>query len=97
DIPIIVTIAREDTDIYERVESGMRIANVSAAAETANVVRKIRRSFPDLPIIATGGPTEETILETIEAGANAITWTAPSSGEIFRSIMAAYRAGESHP
>ena len=97
DIPIIVTIAREDTDIYERVESGMRIANVSAASETANVVRKIRRSFPDLPIIATGGPTEETILETIEAGANAITWTAPSSGEIFKSIMAAYRAGESHP
>ena len=97
DIPIIVTIAREDTDIYERVESGMRIANVSAAAETANVVRKIRQSFPDLPIIATGGPTEETIRETIEAGANAITWTAPSSAEIFRSIMAAYRAGESHP
>ena len=97
DIPVIVTIAREDTDIQARVAAGMRIANVSAAAETANVVRKIRESFPELPIIATGGPTEETIRETIEAGANAITWTAPSSGEIFKSIMTAYRAGEAHP
>jgi len=79
------------------VEAGMRIANVSAASETASIVRKIRAAFPDLPIIATGGPTEETIRETIEAGANAITWTAPSSAEIFKSIMAAYRAGESHP
>ena len=97
DIPIIVTVAREDTDIYARVEAGMSIANVSAASETANVVRKIRAECPELPIIATGGPTEETILETIQAGANAITWTAPSSGEIFKSIMAAYRAGEAHP
>jgi len=97
DIPIIVTIAREDADVYARVEAGMSIANVSAAGETANVVSKIRAEFPELPIIATGGPTEETILETIEAGANAITWTAPSSGEIFKKIMAAYRAGEAHP
>lgn len=97
DIPIIVTVARDDTDIYARVEAGMAIANVSAALETANIVRKIRAEFPELPIIATGGPTEQTILETIEAGANAITWTAPSSGEIFKGIMAAYRAGEAHP
>ena len=97
DIPIIVTVAREDTDIFARVEAGMSIANVSAAAETANVVRKIRAEFPELPIIATGGPTDETILETILAGANAITWTAPSTGDIFKSIMAAYRAGETHP
>ena len=97
DIPIIVTVAREDTDIHARVAAGASILNVSAASDTAQVVRKIRESFPDLPIIATGGPTEETIRETIAAGANAITWTAPSSGEIFKSIMAAYRAGESHP
>lgn len=97
DIPVIVTIAREDTDVGARIEAGASIVNVSAAAQTAGVVRKIRQAYPDLPIIATGGPTEETILETIEAGANAITWTAPSSGEIFKKIMAAYRAGEAHP
>ena len=97
DIPVIVTVAREDTDIAARVKAGASIVNVSAAAETAAIVRKIRAAFPDLPIIATGGPNDATITETIDAGANAITWTAPSSGEIFKGIMAAYRAGEAHP
>ena len=50
-----------------------------------------------MPIIATGGPTRETILETIAAGANAITWTPPSNGDIFKDIMDAYRKGEEHP
>ena len=97
DIPVIVTVAREDADIAARVAAGASVMNVSAAGDTAKVVRKIRAAFPDLPIIATGGPSDETILETIEAGANAITWTAPSNGEIFKHIMAAYRAGEAHP
>ena len=44
-----------------------------------------------MPIIATGGPTEETILETIRAGANAITYTPPSNGELFAQSMARYR------
>ena len=97
DIPVIVTVARVDADFRARIEAGAAIFNVSAAAETANVVRKIRSQFPDFPIIATGGPTEESIARTIEAGANAITWTAPSNAEIFKNIMAAYRAGEAHP
>ena len=46
---------------------------------------------------ATGGPTDESILETIQAGANAITWTPPTNGEIFRDIMAAYRDNKPHP
>ena len=69
----------------------------SAAAETPTVVRRIREQHPDVPIIATGGPTDESILETIQAGANAITWTPPSNGEIFRDIMAAYRENKPHP
>ena len=73
------------------------IFNVSAAAETPAVVRRIREQHPDVPIIATGGPTDESILETIKAGANAITWTPPSNGEIFRDIMAAYRENKPHP
>lgn len=97
DIPIIVTVAREDTDISARILAGTSVVNVSAAADTACIVRKIRAGFPDLPIIATGGPNDETISETIAAGANAITWTPPSSGEIFKRIMSAYRAGEAHP
>ena len=46
-----------------------------------------------MPIIATGGPTPESILETINAGANAITYTPPSSGELFSQIMENYRGG----
>lgn len=71
--------------------------NVSAADKTPDVVREIRRQFHDVPIIATGGPTEESILETIAAGANAITWTPPSTGEVFSGIMDAYRNGLPHP
>ena len=97
DIPVIVTVARADTDISARLLAGTSILNVSAAAQTAEVVRSIRARYPDLPIIATGGPSAESIQQTIDAGANAITWTPPSSAEIFKSIMAAYRAGEQHP
>ena len=97
EIPAIVTVVREDEDIDARVEAGTKIFNVSAASKTPAVVRLIRQKHPDIPIIATGGPTDETILKTIRAGANAITWTPPSNAEIFKSVMSAYRNGEPHP
>lgn len=97
EIPAVVTVVRDDEDIDARVEAGAKILNVSAAAKTPQIVKLIREKYPDLPVIATGGPTDETILETIRAGANAITWTPPSSAEIFKSVMAAYRSGEPHP
>lgn len=97
DIPVVVTVASADTDIAARLEAGADILNVSAAGKTVEVVRKIRAEFPDVPIIATGGPTDETIIATVEAGANAITWTPPSNGEVFKDIMEAYRRGEAHP
>lgn len=97
DIPVVITVVNRDTDIDARVRAGAGIFNVSAARDTADIVREIRKSYPDFPIIATGGPTDESILETIKAGANAITWTPPSNGEIFRDIMAAYRENKPHP
>lgn len=97
DIPIVVTVVSEDDDIEARLEAGASMFNVSAAAKTADVVAKIRESYPTIPIIATGGPTDESILKTIRAGANAITWTPPSNGEVFRDIMNAYREGKPHP
>lgn len=97
DIPTVITVVREDEDIDARVAAGASILNVSGASKTADIVRKIRQKYHDVPIIATGGPTEESIKATIEAGANAITWTPPSNGEIFKDIMAAYRKGEAHP
>ena len=96
-IPTVVTVARDDTDFDKRIEAGTSIFNVSAAADTPKIVKMIREKYPDIPIIATGGPTDESIRETIKAGANAITWTPPSNGEIFRDIMAAYRENKPHP
>ena len=55
------------------------------------IVRRIRAQFPNIPILATGGPNDETILETIHAGANAITYSPPSNGELFAAIMQKYR------
>ena len=91
DIPIVVTIVNDDTDIQERIDAGATIFNVSASADTPRIVAKIRKSYPDFPIIATGGPTEESIRKTIAAGANAITWTPPSVAELFKDVMNSYR------
>lgn len=96
DIPVIVTAVRAE-GIRERVRCGASIINVAAGAETPAVVAELRAQFRDLPIIATGGPTNETLEKTIAAGANAIVWTPPSPGEVFKEIMAAYRDGKSHP
>ena len=90
-------MVRDDEDIKARIEAGASILNVSAASRTPEIIRKIRKDFKDIPIIATGGPTEDSIRKTIEAGANAITWTPPSNGDIFRSVMDAYRNGQPHP
>ena len=57
----------------------------------------IRERFPDYPILATGGADDESIRATIRAGANAIIWTPPTSGELFRDVMKNYREGKPHP
>ena len=97
DIPVVVTVLGENDDIEARFHAGADILNVSAAAKTADVVRNIRQHFPEAAIIATGGPTSDSIRATVEAGANCVTWTPPSNGEVFKSIMDAYRKGLPHP
>lgn len=91
DIPIVVTVVSEYEDIEARLNAGVHILNISATAKTPEVVKKIRDRFPDFPIIATGGPTPDSIKRTIAAGANAITFTPKSSAEIFSDIMNKYR------
>ena len=94
DIPIIATVLNENVDINGRLEAGVSIFNVSAAAKTPEVVKSIRSEHPKIPIIATGGPTPETILKTIEAGADCISYTPPSTAEIFADVMERYRREE---
>lgn len=91
DIPVIITVTHEDTDIQARLDSGASILNVAGAANTPKIVEKIRRDFPDIPIIASGGNQPDTIRRTIEAGANAITYTPPSTQVLFRTLMDKYR------
>lgn len=92
DIPVIVTVVSENDDIDGRIKSGATILNVSGGKATADIVRKIRSKYKDFPIIATGGPTDETIKEVILAGANAITYTPPTTGDIMSDLMDIYRA-----
>ena len=91
DIPVIITVTKEDTDSTARLANGASILNVACALQTPRVVAKIRADFPDVPIIATGGRTEESIAATVAAGANAITYTPPSPAELFKTMMEKYR------
>ena len=91
DIPLVATVVTDDDSYLRKIDAGVSIINVSAAERTPDIVAKIRSRFEDFPIIATGGPTDETILETIAAGANAITYTPPSSSQIQKELMTKYR------
>lgn len=95
DIPVIMTVVCELTDVEEKIKAGADIINVSGGAKTAQIVKQIREKYPEIPIIATGGPTRESILETIRAGANCITYTPPTNSELFKSKMQLYRQIES--
>ena len=88
---MVITVVDEKTDIGARLEAGASILNVAAAAKTPELVRSIRQRYPEVPIIATGGNRPDTIIATIEAGANAITYTPPSAQELFKTMMAKYR------
>ena len=91
DIPIIVTVVSESEDIKARIESGATILNVSGGKNTPSIVKRIKEEFPNFPVMATGGPNEKTINQTIEAGANAITYTPQSLGDVMSVIMDRYR------
>lgn len=92
DIPIIITIVSDKDDIKGRINAGVDIFNVSGAEKTADMVKKIRDIDENFPIIATGGKSEETIRQVIEAGANAVSYTPPTTAELFKEIMIRYRS-----
>lgn len=91
DIPVIATVVNSSTDIDARLSAGASILNVSNAAKTPELVKHIRKDYPKVPIIATGGPSEDSIRETIAAGANTISYTPPDIADIFSAMMVEYR------
>lgn len=91
DIPIILTVVSAKTDLAPYLAAGVDIVNISGAAATVEIIKSVRQRYPELPIIATGGPTDATIAAAIAAGANAISYTPPSNGALFKAKMAHYR------
>ena len=96
EIPVVYTVVSEKVDLESKLAAGIDFVNVSGADRTPAIVAEIRARYPELPIIATGGPTEETILATIAAGANAITYTPPTNGQLFAKDMHRYREWFAH-
>ena len=91
DIPVVITIVSEKDDIEGRLAAGVDIFNVSGADKTQDIIKKIRALSDSVAILATGGRTDETIMAAIKAGANAISVTPPTTGELFKDIMNRYR------
>ena len=90
DIPVVATVI-DSEDFEERLRVGANILNVAAGKNTPQVVKEIREKNPTVPIIASGGKTEESIRATIEAGANAIVYTPASTADVFSDMMNEYR------
>lgn len=90
-IPVILTVLSPKVDFAGRIEAGIDILNVSGARKTAEIVKMIRKVNTSVSIIATGGNNEDTIKEVIEAGANAVSFTPPTTGELFKEMMDKYR------
>ena len=91
DIPIVITVVSENEDIEGRIAAGIDVFNVSGADKTENIIKRIRDLDDSIAIIATGGRSDETIQMAIEAGANAISYTPPTTAELFKEIMQNYR------
>jgi TIM-barrel fold family protein len=92
DVAVIASVITKYDDIKGKVDAGARVLNIAGGKETASLVKYTRKIVgEEFPIIATGGHTDEHILETIDAGANAITYTPKSSSEIFSEVMEKYR------
>ena len=91
DIPTVITVVNEETDIGERIRNGASIINVAGGAQIPAIVRKVREVSSEIPIIASGGKTEDSILQTIQAGANAIIYSPPTTQELFKCMMENYR------
>src|SRR5690606_24151873 len=91
DIPVVITVVSEKDDIEGRIAAGVDIFNVSGAAKTSDIIKKIRDIDSDVAIIATSGKTDDTIQLAIESGANAISYTPPTTAELFKDIMVKYR------
>lgn len=52
DIPVIATVVRCDDDAHAKVRAGAKILNIAAGKNTPQVLRELRKHYPNLPLIA---------------------------------------------
>ncbi|MDY3946861.1 MAG: hydrolase [Ezakiella sp.] len=92
DIPVVATVASLNDDIMGKIRAGARILNVAGGKKTPELLREVRKIVGDeFPIIATGGHSQEHIIETVNAGANCLSYTPKTSPELLEEIMQVYR------
>lgn len=92
-IPLISSVSVKEFSFADRVNAGVDIFHVTGGKNSAEIIKHITYAAPCYPIISTGGKHLEAVEQSIEAGANAIVLTPPSSGELFKKIMIQYRKG----
>ena len=97
DIPVIATVVRCDAVAHAKVKAGAKILNVAAGKDTPMVLRELRETYPNLPLIASGGRSSLSVRETVQAGANAVIWTPPSAQQLQADMMRRYRSTEEKP
>ena len=73
-----------------KIKASASILNISGGADTPEIVRKIRETIRD-PHHRNRWAYRREHPKTIEAGANAISYTPPSNGDLFRIKMDKYR------
>ncbi|MFT9358682.1 MAG: hydrolase [Liquorilactobacillus nagelii] len=96
DVPLIYTVVNQNVDLRERIQAGVKAFNIAGGKKTAELVAWVRHQIaveaPNFPLIASGGRTTAEIQATIDAGANAISFTAYGMTEaIFQHKMEQYR------
>lgn len=89
---LIYTIMFDAEPIQDLLDAGVDIFNISTGEITVDTVAKIRDRFPEMKIMASGGPHDSSIRETIKAGADAIVFNPPTATEILRTVFDEYRS-----
>lgn len=92
DVPVVATVFELDETTKQRIAAGVSVVNVAAGHDTPQVVAQVRAAYPDMPIMASAGPSEQTAAVTLAAGADALTWTPPNIQDIEHGLMAQNRA-----
>lgn len=88
---LIYTVMFNGEQVRDLKDAGVDIFNIVTGESTAESVQKIRKKLPTMPLMASGGPYDFTIAETIRMGADAIVFNPPTATEILRSIFDNYR------